>query len=105
MCYESECESVYYVLILITTHRRPRSIQNRAQEKFIHHFNNFLKELRIVFAIPKVHPKFTLERALKRQRRYLHGVEEQTLRFIPKVPLLYLHLKIYLCVIENEKEI
>jgi hypothetical protein len=55
------------------------------QEKFINNFANYLKELKLVFAFPNEHKPFTLEKALHRQRRYLHGYEERECRYIPKV--------------------
>ena len=60
-------------------------MQNRAQEQFVHNFNSYIRELRVVFAFPKINQKFTLEKALRRQRRYLHGHEHYDLKYIPKL--------------------
>jgi hypothetical protein len=73
---------------------RPNSIQTSKQAEFVLKFSHYLKELQVVFALPKQHARFTFEKSLKRQRRYLHGVEEQTLRFVPKVILCLLHMKV-----------
>ena len=64
---------------------RPTAIQTTKQEEFITNFYHYIRELQTVFAIPKQHQKFTFEKAVKRQRRYLHGTEEQVIRFIPKI--------------------
>jgi hypothetical protein len=66
---------------------RPGSIQTRKQQQFIFAFHNYVRELEVVFALPKNHAKFTFDKAIKRQRLLLHGAEQQSIRNIPKVPL------------------
>jgi len=61
---------------------RPLSIQTSKQQAFVIEFYTYLQRLRTIF---EETPSLTLEDILTRQRRYLHGAEEQALRRIPKI--------------------
>eukprot|EP01116_Phalansterium_solitarium_P011974 TRINITY_DN27877_c0_g1_i1.p1 TRINITY_DN27877_c0_g1~~TRINITY_DN27877_c0_g1_i1.p1 ORF type:complete len:818 (+),score=25.11 TRINITY_DN27877_c0_g1_i1:498-2951(+) len=76
--------SINEAIRTVRLHRRG-SIQTKRQEEFISRFGRYLHELRIVFAIPKLHHSFSLEKAIRRQRRYLHGDELRRFGFAPKL--------------------
>jgi protein tyrosine phosphatase domain-containing protein 1 len=69
--------------------KRRGAVQSLSQERFVLKYESYLKELRIIFAIPKAHSRFTFDKAIRRQQRYLHGIEQQLLRFIPKVSTMH----------------
>lgn len=70
--------------------KRPGSVQTAAQQAFCQSFAQWLKELRIIFALPtdsNETPYFNLVDVLERQHNLLHGEERMSMKKIPK--LLY----------------
>ena len=66
---------------------RPGAIQTRHQVKHVKHFEEWLKDVRIVFGQPKHYYMVgqDLQGFMIRQHKYLHGQEARDLRCIPKV--------------------
>lgn len=66
---------------------RPGAIQTRHQVKHVKHFEEWLKDVRIVFGQPKLYYMVgqDLQGFMIRQHKYLHGQEARDLRCIPKV--------------------
>jgi len=52
---------------------RPGSVQTTGQVQFVHDFHAYLNAARVVFALPKVHDRFTLAETVEHQNRRLHG--------------------------------
>ncbi|GMF18963.1 unnamed protein product [Phytophthora fragariaefolia] len=52
---------------------RPGSVQTAGQVQFCHDFHAYLNAARVVFALPKIHDRFTLAETVKHQNRRLHG--------------------------------
>ncbi|KAJ8571880.1 hypothetical protein ON010_g4954 [Phytophthora cinnamomi] len=52
---------------------RPGSVQTAGQAQFVHDFHAYLNAARVVFALPKVHDRFTLAETVEHQNRRLHG--------------------------------
>ncbi|KAE9358333.1 hypothetical protein PR003_g1342 [Phytophthora rubi] len=52
---------------------RPGSVQTAGQVQFVHDFHAYLNATRVVFALPKVHDRFTLAETVEHQNRRLHG--------------------------------
>ncbi|KAH6568964.1 hypothetical protein BASA60_006545 [Batrachochytrium salamandrivorans] len=79
--------------ILQVRSKRPQSVQTKKQSLFVTTFESYLKKLRVVF--PRCSAKtisnnrfaesLSLDTIIESQKRYLHGVEQRILRFVPKV--------------------
>jgi hypothetical protein len=80
-----QSSTVQLLTYQLLTKYRPKSVQTAKQEEFVLSFQHYLRELQVVFAIPKQHSRFTFDKAMRRQARYLHGLEGQSLRFVPKI--------------------
>ncbi|KAL3666764.1 hypothetical protein V7S43_008385 [Phytophthora oleae] len=52
---------------------RPGSVQTAGQVQFVHDFHAYLNAARVVFALPKIHDRFTLAEEVEHQNRRLHG--------------------------------
>ncbi|KAG2767926.1 hypothetical protein Pcac1_g20740 [Phytophthora cactorum] len=52
---------------------RPGSVQTAGQVQFVHDFHAYLNAARVVFALPKIHDRFTLAETVEHQNRRLHG--------------------------------
>lgn len=52
---------------------RPGSVQTAGQVQFVHDFHSYLNAARVVFALPKIHDRFTLGEEVEHQNRRLHG--------------------------------
>ncbi|GMF12845.1 unnamed protein product [Phytophthora lilii] len=52
---------------------RPGSVQTAGQAQFVHDFHAYLNAARVVFALPKVHDRFSLAETVEHQNRRLHG--------------------------------
>ncbi len=62
--------------IAVVRERRPGSVQNTRQVRFVHAYAEYVGRLRLSFVIPpldKEQALFTISDFIARQRRYLHG--------------------------------
>ncbi|OWZ23083.1 hypothetical protein PHMEG_0002106 [Phytophthora megakarya] len=63
---------------------RPGSVQTAGQTQFVYDFHAYLNTARVVFALPKIHDRFTLAETVEHQNRRLHG-ENATNSNFPRV--------------------
>ena len=72
---------------------RPLSVQTKKQVLFVTKFELYLRKLRLVFPACSVKSKthatvvesLSLASIVQSQKKYLDGVEQRNLRFVPKV--------------------
>jgi hypothetical protein len=66
---------------------RSGSVQTKHQKHHVGLFENYLKDIRIVYGYPKVFWRtgLDLHGFMSRQHKYLHGTEARKLRYVPKV--------------------
>lgn len=66
--------------------KRHGAIQTRGQMEVIREFEQYLKPLRIIFALDETNAReFTLQQFLNRQQHVLHGYEARKLKYVPKI--------------------
>ncbi|CAM6055842.1 unnamed protein product [Sphagnum tenellum] len=66
---------------------RSGSVQTKHQKHHVGLFENYLKDIRIVYGYPKVFWRtgLDLHGFMSRQHKYLHGTEARKLRYVPKI--------------------
>ncbi|KAK6092180.1 hypothetical protein MT418_007426 [Batrachochytrium dendrobatidis] len=97
--------------ILQVRSKRPLSVQTKKQVLFVTKFELYLRKLRLVFPACSVKSKthatvvesLSLASIVQSQKKYLHGVEQRNLRFVPKLIYRVIERIIRLCTLKVDK--
>ncbi|OQR94814.1 hypothetical protein THRCLA_08087 [Thraustotheca clavata] len=76
--------------IQIVRRGRPGSIQTHGQVAFVGRFHDHLRQSKLVFAIPTIHDRFSLQIALERERQQFHATPSSTSMVLPPKIISYL---------------
>ncbi|OQR86079.1 hypothetical protein ACHHYP_10988 [Achlya hypogyna] len=69
---------------------RPGSIQTHGQVAFVGRFHDYLRQAKLVFALPTIHDRFSLQTILERERLQFHPTPPTTSMILPPRIVSYL---------------